>query len=131
MGLALISCWRGSSELGNGWWRRAALRALPSISPGSLQASGERLHPEPLPGPLGPACPMYQYQYSSPVAHPMYHGFDEWQQSRYPPAMPGEHTPGQNFHHFPTVSVYPCWHEGKQRVPCEWVWGLPLSKRLF
>ncbi|KAF1509634.1 TNFAIP3-interacting protein 1, partial [Eudyptula minor novaehollandiae] len=68
------------------------------------QASGERLHPEPLPGPLGPACPMYQYQYSSPVAHPMYHGFDEWQQSRYPPAMPGEHTPGQNFHHFPTVS---------------------------
>ncbi|KAF1470865.1 TNFAIP3-interacting protein 1, partial [Pygoscelis antarcticus] len=68
------------------------------------QASGERLHPEPLPGPLGPACPMYQYQYSSPMAHPMYHGFDEWQQSRYPPAMPGEHTPGQNFHHFPPVS---------------------------
>ncbi|NXX18461.1 TNIP1 protein, partial [Podargus strigoides] len=65
------------------------------------QASGERLHPEPLPGPLGPACPMYQYQYSPPVAHPMYHGFDEWQQIRYPPAMPGEHTPGQNFHHFP------------------------------
>ncbi|KAF1560259.1 TNFAIP3-interacting protein 1, partial [Eudyptula albosignata] len=84
------------------------------------QASGERLHPEPLPGPLGPACPMYQYQYSSPVAHPMYHGFDEWQQSRYPPAMPGEHTPGQNFHHFPTVSVYPCWHEGKQRPEYPW-----------
>ncbi|XP_076206438.1 TNFAIP3-interacting protein 1 isoform X1 [Aptenodytes patagonicus] len=75
------------------------------------QASGERLHPEPLPGPLGPACPMYQYQYSSPVAHPMYHGFDEWQQSRYPPAMPGEHTPGQNFHHFPPPE-YP-W-----RPPC-------------
>ncbi|KAF1421916.1 TNFAIP3-interacting protein 1, partial [Spheniscus magellanicus] len=84
------------------------------------QASGERLHPEPLPGPLGPACPMYQYQYSSPVAHPMYHGFDEWQQSRYPPAMPGEHTPGQNFHHFPPVSVYPCWHEGKQRPEYPW-----------
>ncbi|NXF94684.1 TNIP1 protein, partial [Eubucco bourcierii] len=65
------------------------------------QASGERLHPEPLPGPLGPACPVYQYQYSPPVAHPMYHGFDEWQQIRYPPAMPGEHQPGQNFHHFP------------------------------
>ncbi|NWR72143.1 TNIP1 protein, partial [Centropus unirufus] len=65
------------------------------------QASGERLHAEPLPGPLGPACPMYPYQYSPPVAHPMYHGFDEWQQIRYPPAMPGEHTPGQNFHHFP------------------------------
>ncbi|NXW08071.1 TNIP1 protein, partial [Fregetta grallaria] len=68
------------------------------------QASGERLHPEPLPGPRSPACPMYPYQYSSPVAHPMYHGFDEWQQIRYPPAMPGEHTPGQNFHHFPPVS---------------------------
>ncbi|NXH31820.1 TNIP1 protein, partial [Myiagra hebetior] len=65
------------------------------------QASGERLHPEPGPGPLGPACPMYQYQYSPPMAHPMYHGYDEWQQIRYPPAMPGEHTQGQNFHHFP------------------------------
>ncbi|KFP62136.1 TNFAIP3-interacting protein 1, partial [Cariama cristata] len=74
------------------------------------QASGERLPPEPLPGPLGPACPMYQYQYSPPVAHPMYHGFDEWQQIRYPPAMPGEHTPGQNFH-FPPPE-YP-W-----RPPC-------------
>ncbi|NWH65110.1 TNIP1 protein, partial [Geococcyx californianus] len=68
------------------------------------QASGERLHAEPVPGPLGPACPMYPYQYSPPVAHPMYHGFDEWQQIRYPPAMPSEHTPGQNFHHFPPVS---------------------------
>ncbi|NXP21724.1 TNIP1 protein, partial [Scytalopus superciliaris] len=75
------------------------------------QASGERLHPEPVPGPLGPACPMYQYQYSPPVAHPMYHGFDEWQQIRYPPAMPGEHTPGQNFQHFPPPE-YP-W-----RPPC-------------
>uniref|UniRef100_A0A8C0AZ39 TNFAIP3-interacting protein 1 n=1 Tax=Buteo japonicus TaxID=224669 RepID=A0A8C0AZ39_9AVES len=82
------------------------------ISPGSLQASGERLHPEPQPGPLGPACPMYQYQYSPPMAHPMYHGFDEWQQIRYPPAMPGEHTPGQNFHHFSPVSVYLCQRSG-------------------
>ncbi|NWR09438.1 TNIP1 protein, partial [Paradoxornis webbianus] len=65
------------------------------------QASGERLHAEPGPGPLGPGCPMYQYQYSPPMAHPMYHGYDEWQQIRYPPAMPGEHTQGQNFHHFP------------------------------
>ncbi|NXB34889.1 TNIP1 protein, partial [Eulacestoma nigropectus] len=73
------------------------------------QASGERLHPEP--GPLGPACPMYQYQYSPPMAHPMYHGYDEWQQIRYPPAMPGEHTQGQNFHHFPPPE-YP-W-----RPPC-------------
>ncbi|KFP39317.1 TNFAIP3-interacting protein 1, partial [Chlamydotis macqueenii] len=46
-----------------------------------------------------------------PVAHPMYHGYDEWQQVRYPPAMPGEHTPGQNFHHFPPPE-YP-W-----RPPC-------------
>ncbi|NXW12376.1 TNIP1 protein, partial [Circaetus pectoralis] len=77
------------------------------------QASGERLHPEPQPGPLGPACPMYQYQYSPPMAHPMYHGFDEWQQIRYPPAMPGEHTPGQNFHHFSPVSPEYPW-----RPPC-------------
>ncbi|XP_041253434.1 TNFAIP3-interacting protein 1 isoform X4 [Onychostruthus taczanowskii] len=75
------------------------------------QASGERLHAEPGPGPLGPACPMYQYQYSPPMAHPMYHGYDEWQQIRYPPAMPGEHTQGQNFHHFPPPE-YP-W-----RPPC-------------
>ncbi|KFO84878.1 TNFAIP3-interacting protein 1, partial [Buceros rhinoceros silvestris] len=71
------------------------------------QASGERLHAEP----LGPACPMYQFQYGPAVAHPMYHGYDEWQQIRYPPAMPGEHTPGQNFHHFPPPE-YP-W-----RSPC-------------
>ncbi|NWT17276.1 TNIP1 protein, partial [Vireo altiloquus] len=75
------------------------------------QASGERLHPDPGPGPLGPACPMYQYQYSPPMAHPMYHGYDEWQQIRYPPAIPGEHTQGQNFHHFPSPE-YP-W-----RPPC-------------
>ncbi|XP_038006243.1 TNFAIP3-interacting protein 1 isoform X3 [Motacilla alba alba] len=75
------------------------------------QASGERLHAEPGPGPLGPACPMYQYQYSPPMAHPVYHGYDEWQQIRYPPAVPGEHTQGQNFHHFPPPE-YP-W-----RPPC-------------
>ncbi|XP_063024932.1 TNFAIP3-interacting protein 1 isoform X4 [Melospiza melodia melodia] len=75
------------------------------------QASGERLHAEPGPGPLGPACPMYQYQYSPPMAPPMYHGYEEWQQVRYPPAMPGEHTQGQNFHHFPPPE-YP-W-----RPPC-------------
>lgn len=96
---------------------------LPSICPGSLQASGERLHPEPGPGPLGPACPMYQYQYSPPMAPPMYHGYDEWQQIRYPPAMPGEHTQGQNFHHFPPVRLYLCQQEGEQRVTCGWVWG--------
>lgn len=69
---------------------------------------------------------MYRYQYSSPVAPPMYHGFDEWQQLPYPPAMPGEHTPGQNFHHFPTVSVCPCRHKGEQRA-----WDLLPSERLF
>lgn len=88
----------------------------PRHLPGSSQASGERLHAEPLPGPLGPTCPMYTYQYSPPVAHPMYHGFDEWQQIRYPPAMPGEHTPGQNFHHFSPVSVYLCRQEGPMQA---------------
>ncbi|NXA46384.1 TNIP1 protein, partial [Nothocercus julius] len=66
------------------------------------QASGERLHPEPLPGPMGPACPMYQY--SPPVTQPMYHGFDERQQIRYSPPLPGERPLGQNFHHFSPVS---------------------------
>ncbi|NXK47674.1 TNIP1 protein, partial [Chauna torquata] len=84
------------------------------------QASGERLHPEPLPGPLGPACTMYQYQYSPPVPHPVYHGFDEWQQIRYPPAMPGEHAPGQNFHHFPPVSVYPRRHSREHKPEYPW-----------
>ncbi|XP_072204811.1 TNFAIP3-interacting protein 1 isoform X3 [Excalfactoria chinensis] len=74
------------------------------------QASGERLHPDPVPGPLGPTCPMYQYQYSPPVPHPVYHGYDEWQQIRYPPAQ-GEQAPGQNFHHYPPPE-YP-W-----RLPC-------------
>ncbi|NXK60281.1 TNIP1 protein, partial [Sylvietta virens] len=84
------------------------------------QASGERLHPEPGPGPLGPACPMYQYQYSPPMAHPVYHGYDEWQQIRYPPAVPGEHTQGQNFHHFPPVRLYLCQQEGEQRPEYPW-----------
>ncbi|NWZ20705.1 TNIP1 protein, partial [Asarcornis scutulata] len=84
------------------------------------QASGERLHPEPLPGPLGPACPMYQYQYSPPVPHPVYHGFDEWQQIRYPPAMPGEHAPGQNFHHFPPVSTYLRRHNREHKPEYPW-----------
>ncbi|XP_026515158.1 TNFAIP3-interacting protein 1 isoform X1 [Terrapene carolina triunguis] len=66
------------------------------------QVSGERLHPEPVPGPLGPACPMYQFQYSPPVPHHVYRGYEDWQQIRYPPsAMPGDHPPVQNFHHFP------------------------------
>lgn len=90
--------------VGSGWVVGCP-RDLSSFCTCSLQASGERLHPEPGPGPLGPACPMYQYQYSPPMAHPMYHGYEEWQQIRYPPAMPGEHTQGQNFHHFPPVRL--------------------------
>ncbi|NWY28176.1 TNIP1 protein, partial [Pheucticus melanocephalus] len=84
------------------------------------QASGERLHAEPGPGPLAPACPMYQYQYSPPMAPPMYHGYEEWQQIRYPPAMPGEHTQGQNFHHFPPVRLHLCQQEGEQRPEYPW-----------
>ncbi|NWZ98387.1 TNIP1 protein, partial [Nesospiza acunhae] len=84
------------------------------------QASGERLHAEPGPGPLGPACPMYQYQYSPPMAPPVYHGYEEWQQIRYPPAMPGEHTQGQNFQHFPPVRLHLCQQEGEQRPEYPW-----------
>ncbi|NXE86788.1 TNIP1 protein, partial [Menura novaehollandiae] len=91
------------------------------------QASGERLHPEPVPAPLGPACPMYQYQYSPPMAHPMYHGYDEWQQIRYPPAMPGEHTQGQNFHHFPPVRVHLCQQEGEHPMRPEYPWRPPCA----
>ncbi|XP_067423174.1 TNFAIP3-interacting protein 1 isoform X1 [Emydura macquarii macquarii] len=66
------------------------------------QASGERLNPEPLPGPLGPAFPVYQFQYSPPGPHHVYRGCEDWQQIRYPPlAMAGEHPPMQNFHPFP------------------------------
>lgn len=66
------------------------------------QVSGERLPPEPLPAPLGPTCPIYQFQYSPPVPHPLFHGYEDWQQIRYPP--PAEHGPIQNFRHFPPVS---------------------------
>lgn len=109
-----------STSWWRGWHGRGAGTALGcpqahSISPDPSQASGERLHPDPVPGPLGPACPMYQYQYSPPVPHPMYHGYDEWQQIRYPPALQGEHTPGQNFHHYPPVST---------TGSTEQVWGL-------
>uniref|UniRef100_A0A8C8SVY7 TNFAIP3-interacting protein 1 n=1 Tax=Pelusios castaneus TaxID=367368 RepID=A0A8C8SVY7_9SAUR len=66
------------------------------------QVSGERLPPEPLPGPLGPAFPMYQFQYSPPGPHHVYRGYEDWQQIRYPPfAMPGEHPPAQNYEHCP------------------------------
>ncbi|XP_074866132.1 TNFAIP3-interacting protein 1 [Carettochelys insculpta] len=74
------------------------------------QVSGERLHPEPLPGPLAPACPMYQFQYSPPMPPHLYRGYEDWQQIRYPPsAMLGEHPPAQNFHHFPPPEY--AWHQ--------------------
>ncbi|XP_019390786.1 PREDICTED: TNFAIP3-interacting protein 1 [Crocodylus porosus] len=72
------------------------------------QLSGERLPPEPLPAPLGPTCPMYQFQYSPPAPHPLFHGYEDWQQIRYPP--PAEHGPIQNYRHFP---------------PPEYAWRLP------
>ncbi|KAJ6667850.1 hypothetical protein lerEdw1_016171 [Lerista edwardsae] len=57
--------------------------------------SGDRLHPEPQPGPVAPVCPMYQFQYSPPVQPHVYHGYEDWQQIRYPPP------PAQNYHRFP------------------------------
>ncbi|XP_066472940.1 TNFAIP3-interacting protein 1 isoform X2 [Tiliqua scincoides] len=64
--------------------------------------SGDRLHPEPQPGPVAPACPMYQFQYSPPVQPHMYHGYEDWQQIRYPPStMANERPPVQNYHRFP------------------------------
>nr|XP_034961579.1 TNFAIP3-interacting protein 1 isoform X2 [Zootoca vivipara] len=66
------------------------------------QHSGDRLHPEPQPGPVAPVCPMYQFQCPTPVQPHMYHGYEEWQQIRYPPtAMPNERPPVQNYHRFP------------------------------
>ncbi|NXL83170.1 TNIP1 protein, partial [Alectura lathami] len=95
------------------------------------QASGERLHAEPLPGPLGPACPVYQYQYSPPVPHPVYHGYEEWQQIRYPPAMPGEHAAGQNFHHFPPPPAargrWPVTHRSHLLFQPEYPWRPPCA----
>lgn len=64
--------------------------------------SGDRLHPEPQPGPVAPVCPMYPFQYSPPVQPHMYHGYEDWQQIRYPPStMANERPPIQNYHRFP------------------------------
>ncbi|XP_062976944.1 TNFAIP3-interacting protein 1 isoform X3 [Elgaria multicarinata webbii] len=66
------------------------------------QHSGDRLHPEPQPGPVPPVCPMYPFQYTPPAQPHMYHGYEDWQQIRYPPsAMANERPPVQNYHRFP------------------------------
>ncbi|XP_061473394.1 TNFAIP3-interacting protein 1 isoform X3 [Rhineura floridana] len=66
------------------------------------QHSGDRLHPEPQPGPVAPVCPVYQFQCSPPVQPHMYRGYEDWQQIRYPPsAMASERLPVQNYHRFP------------------------------
>ncbi|KAM3849051.1 TNFAIP3-interacting protein 1 isoform 5-T5 [Vipera latastei] len=66
------------------------------------QHSGDRLHPEPQPGQITPVCPMYQFQCSPPLQPHAYHGFEDWQQIRYPPpAVANEHPPIQNYHRFP------------------------------
>uniref|UniRef100_A0A8D0KEI9 TNFAIP3-interacting protein 1 n=1 Tax=Salvator merianae TaxID=96440 RepID=A0A8D0KEI9_SALMN len=77
------------------------------------QHSGEKLHPDPQPGPVAPVCPMYQFQCSPPGQPHMYHGYEEWQQIRYPPsAVANEHPPVQNYPRFPppeyTWYVPPC-----------------------
>ncbi|XP_044310376.1 TNFAIP3-interacting protein 1 isoform X2 [Varanus komodoensis] len=66
------------------------------------QHSGDRLHPDPQPGPVAPVCPMYQFQCSPPAQPHMYHGYEDWQQIRYPPsAMANERPLVQNYHRFP------------------------------
>nr|XP_056707663.1 TNFAIP3-interacting protein 1 [Euleptes europaea] len=75
------------------------------------QHSGDRLHPEPQPGPVAPAYPMYQFPCIPPVPPHVYHGYEDWQQIRYPPStMANERPPVQNFHRFP---------------PPEYTWGPP------
>ncbi|XP_063148254.1 TNFAIP3-interacting protein 1 isoform X2 [Candoia aspera] len=66
------------------------------------QHSGDRLHPEPQPGQMSPVCPVYQFQCSPPVPPHVFHGFEDWQQIRYPPsAVANEHPPVQNYHRVP------------------------------
>ncbi|XP_054831954.1 TNFAIP3-interacting protein 1 isoform X9 [Eublepharis macularius] len=76
------------------------------------QHSGDRLHPEPQPGPVAPVYPMYQFPCIPPVPPHVYHGYEDWQQIRYPPStIPNERPPVQNFHRFPPPEytwVPPC-----------------------
>ncbi|XP_026541872.1 TNFAIP3-interacting protein 1 isoform X2 [Notechis scutatus] len=62
------------------------------------QHSGDRLHPEPQPGQITPACPMYYFQHSPPIQPHAYHAYEDWQKIRYPPpAVANEHPPVQNY----------------------------------
>ncbi|XP_048343779.1 TNFAIP3-interacting protein 1 isoform X2 [Sphaerodactylus townsendi] len=75
------------------------------------QHSGDRLQPEPQPGPVAPVYPMYQYPCIPAVPPHVYHGYEDWQQIRYPPStIANERPPVQNFHRFP---------------PPEYTWGPP------
>ncbi|XP_077182665.1 TNFAIP3-interacting protein 1 isoform X3 [Paroedura picta] len=75
------------------------------------QHSGDRLRPEPQPGPVAPVYPMYQFPCIPPGSPHVCHGYEDWQQIRYPPpAVANERPPIQNFHHFP---------------PPEYTWGPP------
>ncbi|XP_015281356.1 PREDICTED: TNFAIP3-interacting protein 1 [Gekko japonicus] len=76
------------------------------------QHSGDRLHPEPQPGPVAPVYPMYQFPCIPPVPPHVYHGYEDWQQIHYPPSstIANERPPVQNFHRFP---------------PPEYTWGPP------
>uniref|UniRef100_A0A6J0UY91 TNFAIP3-interacting protein 1 isoform X2 n=1 Tax=Pogona vitticeps TaxID=103695 RepID=A0A6J0UY91_9SAUR len=67
------------------------------------QRSGDKLQAEPpQPGPAAPPCPMYQFQCGPPAQPHLWHGFEDWQQIRYPPSTAAnEHPPVQNYHHFP------------------------------
>ncbi|XP_053152641.1 TNFAIP3-interacting protein 1 isoform X2 [Hemicordylus capensis] len=65
------------------------------------QHSGDRLHPEPQPGPVAPVCPMYQFPCSPPGQPHIYHGYEDWQQIRYPPSPMANERPVQNYHRFP------------------------------
>ncbi|XP_078241763.1 TNFAIP3-interacting protein 1 isoform X10 [Pogona vitticeps] len=63
------------------------------------QRSGDKLQAEPpQPGPAAPPCP----QCGPPAQPHLWHGFEDWQQIRYPPSTAAnEHPPVQNYHHFP------------------------------
>ncbi|XP_054831946.1 TNFAIP3-interacting protein 1 isoform X2 [Eublepharis macularius] len=86
------------------------------------QHSGDRLHPEPQPGPVAPVYPMYQFPCIPPVPPHVYHGYEDWQQIRYPPStIPNERPPVQNFHRFPpNIRGFPHASYHKIRIHKQW-----------